>query len=383
VTKVAIVSACRTPIGAFNGGLKGFSAPQLGSHVISAAIQRAHLKPADIESVIMGHVLTAGTGQAPARQAALGAGLPNTVACLGVNKVCGSGLQSVILGAQAIATRSAECVVAGGMESMSNAPYLLPKARTGYRLGHGQVIDSMIHDGLWDVYNDFHMGSAAEMCAKKYHFSRSKQDDFAKVSYERALTAQKEGFFSDELIPVDTVLEDEDPRKGDFSKMPKLKPVFHVNGTVTAANASSLNDGAAAVVLMEYHDAKKQGLPILATLEATATVAHAPEWFTTAPIACIQKLLHAANLTQQDIDLFEINEAFSVVNLAVEKELGISREKINIHGGAVALGHPIGASGTRILVTLLHALKRTQKKIGLATLCIGGGEAIGVIVRRC
>ncbi|MFQ6113346.1 MAG: thiolase family protein, partial [bacterium] len=333
----------------------------------------------------------AGVGQAPARQASLGAGIPNTVPCMTINKVCGSGLKSVMLAAQAIMVGDAEIVVAGGMESMSTAPYILDKARTGYRLGHGQLIDSMIRDGLWDVYNDFHMGNAAELCAKECNVPREAQDEFAISSYKKALEAQKNGYFKDEIVAVKVeqrkgeplvVSEDEEPKRVNFEKISSLKPVFQKDGTVTAANASSINDGAAACVVMSKIRAEGLGIQPLGTLVAQASAAKAPEWFTTAPADVIKKILDKANLRLEDIDLFEINEAFAVVNLAVGKELGLDMNKVNVHGGAVALGHPIGASGARILTTLLYALKRYNKKRGLAALCIGGGEASAVIVER-
>lgn len=386
---VVIASACRTPIGSFNGALASLTAPQLGSVAMKEALLRAGIAGKDVSEVIMGQVLTAGAGQAPARQASIGAGIPDTVPCMTINKVCGSGLKSVMLAAQAIVTGDAEIVVAGGMESMSNAPYLLDKARTGYRLGHGRLIDSMITDGLWDVYNDFHMGNAAELCAKECNVSREAQDEFAKTSYERALAAQKNGYFAAEIVPVSVpqrkgepvvVSEDEDPKRVNFEKMRSLKPVFTEEGTVTAANASSINDGGAACVVMSGRRAKKLGIEPLATVAAQASAARAPEWFTMVPADAIKRILDKADLTLHDIDLFEINEAFSVVNLAVGKELGIDMDKMNVHGGAVALGHPIGASGARILTTLLYAMKQYDKKRGLATLCIGGGEASAVIV---
>jgi acetyl-CoA C-acetyltransferase len=389
--EVAIVSACRTPIGSFNGSLSCFTAPQLGSIVIKEALQRAGLTGEDVSEVIMGEVLTAGVGQAPARQAAIGAGIPNSVPCMTINKVCGSGLKAVMLAAQAIITGDAEIVVAGGMESMSNAPYLLDKARNGYRLGHGELLDSMIKDGLWDVYNNFHMGNAAELCAKQCHVPREAQDEFAIQSYKKALEAQKNGFFKDEIVPVRIeqkkgepiiVSEDEEPKRANFEKIPTLKPAFQKDGTVTAANASKINDGAAACVVMLRKHAEKLGIEPLGTIVAQASAARAPEWFTLAPADVIKKILAKANLKLSDIDLFEINEAFAVVNLAVGKELGMDMSKVNVHGGAVALGHPIGASGARILTTLLYAMKRYNKKRGLATLCIGGGEASAMMVGR-
>lgn len=389
--EVVIVSACRTPIGALQGALSSLSAPQLGSIVIKEALSRAGIMGKDVSEVIMGEVLPAGVGQAPARQASMRAGIPNTVPCLTINKVCGSSLKSVMLAAQAIMVGDAEIVVAGGMESMSNAPYLLSKARAGYRLGHGELIDSMIKDGLWDAHNDFHMGDAAELCAKECNVPRQMQDEFSMNSYKKALDAQKNGYFKDEIVAVeipqrkgDSVLvtEDEEPERANFEKMPTLRPVFQKDGTVTAANASSINDGAAACVVMSKDRAEGLGIEPLGTIVGQASAAKAPEWFTMAPADAINLVLDKANLKLQDIDLFEVNEAFAVVNLAVGKELGIDLDKMNVHGGAVALGHPIGASGARILTTLLYAMKRYNKKRGLATLCIGGGEASAVVVER-
>ena len=389
--EVVIVSACRTPIGAFQGILSSLSGPELGSIAIKEALSRAGITGKDVSEVIMGEVLPAGVGQAPARQASMRAGIPNTVPCLTINKVCGSGLKAVMLAAQAIMVGDADVVVAGGMESMSNAPYLLPKARTGYRLGHGELIDSMIKDGLWDAHNDFHMGTAAELCAKECNVPRETQDEFSINSYKKALDAQKNGYFKDEIVPVEIpqrkddpvlVAEDEEPKRANFEKMPTLRPVFQKDGTVTAANASSINDGAAACVVMSKDRAERLGMEPLGTIVAQASAAKAPEWFTMAPADAINLVLDKANLELEDIDLFEVNEAFAVVNLAVGKELGIDLDKMNVHGGAVALGHPIGASGTRILTTLLYAMKRHNRKRGLATLCIGGGEASAVVVER-
>lgn len=389
--EVVIASACRTPIGAFQGALSSLSAPQLGAIVIKEALDRAGITGEAVSEVIMGEVLPAGVGQAPARQASMAAGIPNRVPCMTINKVCGSGLKSVMLAAQAIMVGDADIVVAGGMESMSNAPYLLSKARTGYRLGHGELIDSMLRDGLWDAYNDFHMGNAAELCAKECNVPREAQDEFSINSYKKALDAQKSGYFKDEIVAVEIpqrkgapvhVDEDEEPKRANFEKMPTLRPVFQKDGTVTAANASSINDGAAACVVMSKTRAEHFGIEPLATIVAQASAAKAPEWFTTAPADAIKIILDKANLKLEEIDLFEVNEAFAVVNLAVSKELGIDLDRMNVHGGAVALGHPIGASGARILTTLLYAMRRRDKKRGLATLCIGGGEASAVIVER-
>ena len=389
--EVVIVSACRTPIGALQGALSSLSAPQLGSIVIKEALSRAGIMGKDVSEVIMGEVLPAGVGQAPARQASMRAGIPNTVPCLTIKKVCDSSLRSVLLAAQAIVVGGAEIVVAGRMESLSSAPYLLSQARAGYRLGHGELIDSMIKDGLWDAHNDFHMGDAAELCAKECNVPRQMQDEFSMNSYKKALAAQKNGYFKDEIVAVeipqrkgDSVLvtEDEEPKRANFEKMPTLRPVFQKDGTVTAANASSINDGAAACVVMSKDRAGGLAIEPLGTIVGQASAAKAPEWFTMAPADAINLVLDKANLKLQDIDLFEVNEAFAVVNLAVGKELGIDLDKMNVHGGAVALGHPIGASGTRILTTLLYAMKRYNKKRGLATLCIGGGEASAVVVER-
>lgn len=388
---VVIVSGARTPIGAFNGSLKSFTAPQLGAIAIKEALARAGVDGAEVSEVIMGNVLTAGVGQAPARQAALFAGIPNSVPCMTINKVCGSGLKSVMLAAQAIMVGDADIVVAGGQESMSNAPYMLDKARTGYGFGHANLLDSMIKDGLWDVYNDYHMGMAAELCASECAISREAQDAFAIESYTRAMAAQEQGIFDEEMVPVaipqksgDPVLvkEDEDVRKVKFEKVPGLRPAFKKDGTVTAANASSLNDGAAAVVLMAEDVARERGLVPLARIVAQASAAKAPEWFTTAPADAIAKVCAKAGLSTGDIDLFEINEAFSVVSLAVNRLAELDPAKVNVYGGAVAMGHPIGASGTRVLVTLLYAMKRRGAQRGLATLCIGGGEASALIVER-
>ena len=386
--QVVIAAAVRTPIGSYGGTLAALRAPELGSQVIKAALKKAGVVPEKVDKVIMGNVLAAGLGQAPARQAAIYAGLPNSVSCLTINKMCGSGLKAVMLAAQAIALGDAEIIVAGGMESMSNAPYLLEKARFGYRMGHGEIVDSMIRDGLWDVYNDYHMGNAAELCAAECKLSREEQDAFAKMSYERALKAQKENHFKDEIVPVTikdrkgdiTVDSDEEPARVRFEKIPTLRPVFQKDGTVTAANASTINDGAAAVVVMSAEAAQRMGVTPLAKIVAYSTASKAPEWFTTAPVDAMQRVLKRADLGVGDIDLFEINEAFAVVTLAANQALSLDPEKVNISGGAVALGHPIGASGARILATLIHGLRRTGGRRGLATLCIGGGEAVAMVV---
>ena len=386
-----IASAVRTPIGAFLGSLSELPAPRLGAVAIAEAVRRARIEPADVDEVIMGNVLTAGVGQAPARQAAIFAGLPEHVPCMTINKVCGSGLKAVMLAEQAIRCGDAHIVVAGGQESMSNAPYLLPKARTGLRMGNAQLVDSMIHDGLWDVYNQFHMGDAAELCARTCNIGRDEQDEYAALSYRRALEAQQKGYFADEIVPVTyeqrngqtvTVDTDEEPAKVRFEKIPQLKPVFRPDGTVTAANASSVDDGAAALVVMSEERAHALGIEPLARIVAHGSVAQKPEWFTTAPIEGIKRVLAKAGMKLEDIDLFEINEAFAVVALVAQKQLGIPLERLNVHGGAVALGHPIGASGARILTTLLYALRRYRKRYGMAAICIGGGEASALIVEN-
>jgi len=385
-----IVSSARTAIGSFNGALKDIPATQLGSIVIRAAIERAGIPPTLVDEVIMGNVLQANEGQAPARQASLGAGLDKSVPCMTINKVCGSGLKSVMLAAQAIATGDADVVVAGGMENMSQVPYYLSSARTGLKLGHSRLIDGMIRDGLWDVYNDFHMGDAAELCAAECNISRDAQDDFAIMSYRRALQAQADGAFLAEIIGVEipgkkgesTVFNvDEEPLKVNFDRIRSLKPAFKKDGTVTAANASSINDGAAAVVVMSGEAAKKAGIRNGFRILGHASTAKEPQYFTTAPADSIHKALKKAGLTLDQIDLFEINEAFAVVSLINNQLLKLSSEKVNVNGGAVALGHPIGASGARILTTLLHAMLQRKVKNGLASLCIGGGEASCMIVQ--
>ena len=387
IREVFIVSAVRTPIGSFLGSLSSIPATKLGSIVIEEALRRVKLEKDKVDEVIMGNVLCAGEGQAPARQAALGAGLSVDTECLTINKVCGSGLKSVILGTQAIMLGDADIVIAGGMESMSNVPYYLTDGRQGFRMGHKKVIDGMVLDGLWDVYNDFHMGNAAELCANKCNISRTSQDEFSIMSYKRAQESQNEGRFNEEIIPVsipqrkgDPILveKDEEATKVKFDKIPTLRPVFDKNGTVTAANASSINDGASAVVLMTEEKVKEVGLEPLAKVISYASAAKEPEWFTTAPADAINKVLKKADLNLNDIDLFEINEAFAVVSLAVNNLLKLDVNKVNVNGGAIALGNPIGASGTRILTTLLYAMKNRNAKKGLASLCIGGGEAVAI-----
>jgi len=389
--EVVIVGAARTPIGSFLGTLSAVPAPRLGAVAIKAALQRAGVDPAQVDEVVMGNVLQAGVGQAPARQAALYAGLPESTPCWTLNKVCGSGLKSVISAAQAIALGDAEVMVAGGMESMSNTPYYSKGLRTGTRMGNAELIDGMVHDGLWDVYNQVHMGLCAEDCAARHGISRATQDEYALESTRRAMEAQKKGLFQAEIVPVEiegkkgektAVADDEGPKNARPDKIPTLKPVFKKDGTVTAANASSINDGAAAVVLMSAERARKDGRPALARLTAWGGAARAPMQFTDAPADAVKKVLGLASLSAKDVDLWEINEAFAVVSIANSRLLGLDGRNVNVRGGAVVLGHPIGASGTRILVTLLHAMKDEGKKRGLASLCIGGGEAVALVVER-
>jgi len=386
---VYIVSAARTPIGSYLGTLAGVSAPRLGATAIRAAIERSGLTADDIGEVFMGNVLSAGIGQAPARQAAIYGGIPAQVPATTVSKVCGSGLQAVVFGAKTILLGDAQVVIAGGMESMSNVPYYLREARTGYRMGDGKIVDGMIFDGLWDPYNDFHMGNAGELCATEYGLSRDAQDAFAEESYRRALDATQSGKFSAEIAAVSVpqrkgdplpVSTDEEPGRGDPSKFGKLKPAFSKDGTITAANASSINDGAAALVLASEQIVKERKLTPLARIVGYGGAAQAPEWFTTAPAAAIAVTLNKLGLSPNDIDLWEINEAFACVPMVCAKLAGLDLERVNVRGGAVALGHPIGASGARILTTLLYALRDRKVRRGLATLCIGGGEAVAVVV---
>ncbi|HXN06626.1 MAG TPA: thiolase family protein [Nitrospiria bacterium] len=386
-----IVSAVRTPIGAFNGTLAGLPAVDLGAMAVAEAVRRSGLAASEVEELILGNVLQAGEGQAPARQAALKGGLSKSVRTMTINKVCGSGLQAVMLAARAIRSGEASITIAGGMESMSNSPYLIAKGRTGYRMGHGVLIDSMIKDGLWDPYDDFHMGEAAERCADSMKITREAQDEFAEESYRRALSAIESGAFREEIFPVKTggknsgaglMEEDESPRKANLKQLKNLKPAFRPAGTVTAGNASSLSDGAAALVLTTEAVAKKQGVVPLGRIVDYASFAAEPVWFTTAPAYAIRLLLEKTGLKISEIDLFEINEAFSASSIAVNLLLELDPDRVNVRGGAVALGHPIGASGARILVTLLYALKALNKKRGIASLCIGGGEAVAVLVER-
>jgi acetyl-CoA C-acetyltransferase len=391
IAPVFIVSATRTPVGAYLGSLSSLSAPQLGAVVIKAAVERAKVAPDLVQEVFMGNVLSAGIGQAPARQAMKFAGIPDKTPATTVSKVCGSGLQAVIFGAKTVALGDAEIVVAGGMESMSNVPYYLDKARSGYRMGDGKLVDGMIFDGLWDPYNNVHMGSCGDKCAAEYKFSREAQDEYAKESFRRALAAQKEGMFDAEMTKVSVpqkkgdALEiklDEGPAKGDPSKFASLKPAFGKDGTITAANASSINDGASALVLASEKAVKQHNLTPLARIVGYAGAAQAPEWFTTAPAKAIENVAAKTGIKTQDIDLFEINEAFAVVAMACAKLTNIDLARVNVRGGAVALGHPIGASGARILTTLIYAMRDQNKKRGLATLCIGGGEALALVVER-
>ncbi len=381
---IVIVSAARTPMGAFQGELKGFAAPELGAAAIRAAIERAGVKPEQVEEVIMGCVLPAGLGQAPARQASLGAGLPLSAGCTTVNKMCGSGMKAAMFAHDLLAAGSNDIMVAGGMESMSNAPYLLPKARGGYRMGHGQVIDHMFYDGLEDAYEKGRlMGTFAEECAGSYHFTREAQDQFAITSLERAQKANNEGAFAWETTPMaikagkdERFMEkDEQPFKANFDKIPTLKPAFRKDGTVTAANSSSISDGAAALVMMRRSSAEKLGLKPLAVIAGHSTHAQEPGLFTTAPVGAIRKVFEKTGWSADKVDLYEINEAFAVVTMAAMKDHKLPHDKVNIHGGACALGHPIGASGARILVTLIGALRKTGGRRGVASLCIGGGEA--------
>jgi acetyl-CoA C-acetyltransferase len=383
-----IVTGVRTPIGAMNGALAAVPAPQLGATCIKALLARTGVPGESVDEVIMGNVVSAGLGQNPARQAAIYAGLPVSVGATTVNKVCGSGLKAVMLADQAVRLGDASLVVAGGMESMSRAPYLLTKAREGYRMGNGELIDGMIHDGLWDVYGNKHMGTYGDRCAAKYKFSKQDQDDFAVRTHTRARKAIETGVFGDEIVPVEitvkgkttTVTIDEGPSRFDEPKLRALKPAFGPEGTVTAGNASSINDGAAALLVASPERCKALGLKPQVKIVGAATFSQEPEWFSTAPIGALKKLLAAVGWSVADVDLFEINEAFSAVAMAAEKELGLSAEKVNIYGGAVALGHPIGCSGARILVTLLNALKRTGGRRGIASLCLGGGEAVALAV---
>ena len=389
--EVVIVSVARTPIGSFQGSLSALSAPKLGAFAVEGALKKAGVAASEVSEVILGNVLSAGAGQAPARQAAIAAGVPVGVPALTINKVCGSGMKAVILGTQSILLGDSEVVVAGGMESMTNAPYLLPAARSGFRMGHQQALDSMIHDGLWDPYKNQHMGNCGELCAREKKFTREAQDAFAIESFKRAQAAQKAGHFGDEIVPVsipgkkgDAVVidTDEGPGKAAFDKIPGLKPVFDKAGTITAANASSINDGAAALVLMSADKAKALGLKPLAKVVSYGANAQEPDWFTTAPAEAMRRAAKKAGWNMTDIDLFEVNEAFAVVAMDAAEQLSIPSEKLNVWGGAISLGHPIGASGARIVVTLVNALHRLGKKRGMAGICIGGGEATALCIEK-
>jgi acetyl-CoA C-acetyltransferase len=389
--QAVIVSAVRTPMGSFNGVFSSVPTTTLGSIVVAEALKRINVRPERVDEVYMGCVLSAGLGQAPARQVSIGAGIPNSVGATTVNKVCGSSLKTLIMAAHAIALGEARVVVAGGMENMTRAPYLLEKARQGYRLGHAELVDSLVKDGLWDVYNNFHMGKGGELCAAKYRLTRRELDDFALESYRRAQEAIATGMFKREIalvnvpqrkgVPV-TIAHDEEPNRVDLSKLRELKPVFQDDGVLTVGNSPSCNDGAAALVVMAEEEAAHLGLTPMARIVGHAGAALAPEWFTIAPIEAIKRVLKKTGLAIGDIDLFEINEAFSAVSLAINSELGLDTKRVNINGGAVALGHPIGATGARILTTLLYAMEARGAKRGLASLCIGGGEALAMIVER-
>ncbi len=386
---VVIASAVRTPIGSFQGALASLSASDLGALVVKEAVKRAGATPEQVERVIMGNVLSAGMGQAPARQTVIKADFPVSIGAITVNKVCGSGLQAVMFARREILVGDAEVLVAGGMESMTNAPYVLPKARGGYRMGNGEIVDTMILDGLWDPYDNVHMGTCGDLVAEKYGFTRERQDEFAKQSYSRAQAAQKEGRFKTEIIPVSVpqrrgepllVEEDEEPKRVKLDKLAGLRPAFSKTGTVTAANASTLNDGAAALLVCSRAAAERNGYPVLARIVADSCAAVEPKWFTIAPVEALKRLYAKTQTRPDDWDLSEINEAFSGVTLAAAQEHGLDAERVNVNGGAVSLGHPIGCSGARILVTLLHALEARGKKTGVATLCIGGGEAVALAV---
>jgi acetyl-CoA C-acetyltransferase len=388
---IYVVAAARTPIGAFLGSLSSVRAPELGATAIRGALSRAKLAPDAVQEVFMGNVLCAGIGQGPARQAAIYAGVPNTVPTTTVSKVCGSGMQAVISAVNTIAVGEADLVVAGGMESMSNVPYYLDRARTGYRMGDAKLVDGMIFDGLWDPYNDVHMGNCGDKCAAEYKVTREQQDEYARESFRRAVAAQREGLFDAEIEPVSvrqkkgeplSVKADEGPSKGDPSKFASLKPAFAKDGTITAANASSINDGASALLLASEKVVKERKLEPLGRIVGYGSAAQAPEWFTTAPVKAIEHTVAKLGLKKEEIDLYEINEAFAVVAMVCSKQCGLDAQKVNVRGGAVALGHPIGATGARILTTLLYAMRDRNAKRGLATLCIGGGEALAIVVER-
>ncbi len=391
---IVIISAVRTPIGKFQGSLSDLSAVQIGSVAVREAVSRAKLDPAKVDECIMGNVVSAGLGQNPARQAALGGGLPDTVGAMTINKVCGSGLKAVGLAAQAVQTGNAEIVVAGGMESMTNAPYLLPNARKGYRLGNGQIVDSMVHDGLWEIYNNYHMGNTGENVAEKYNISREEQDEFALNSHRKAIAAWNECRFKSQVVPVQLAPKkkggepvifdkDESPREDTtIEALRSLKPAFKKDGTVTAGNAPGVNDGAAAVVVTTYAKAKELGAEPIARIVAQATSGVDPKWVMMAPVGAVQKIWQKTGWKNEEVDLYELNEAFSVQALAVVRELKLDATKVNVNGGAVALGHPIGASGARVLVTLLYEMQRRDARKGIAALCLGGGNAVAMAVER-
>lgn len=388
--EVYIMSIARTPIGSLAGTLSSLTAPQLGAIVIKAAMERAKILPTQVQEVYMGNVISANVGQAPANQASIFAGIPTNVPCTTVNKVCASGMKAIMLGAESIMLGINDIVVAGGMESMSNVPYYLDKARSGYRYGHGTLIDGVIKDGLWDPYSNFHMGNAGELCAREMKFSREEQDAYAIESYKRAAKAWEKGAFKEEVVPVEvtagkekiTVTEDEDYKKVKFDKVPALKPAFTKDGTITAANASNINDGAAAVILMSAEKAKELGLKPLAKITGFADASQAPEWFTTTPALAIPKALKMAGKDLKEVDFIEINEAFAVVVLANNKILGLDPNKVNINGGGVSIGHPIGSSGARITVTLANILKNKKAKLGVAGICNGGGGASAIVIEN-
>jgi acetyl-CoA C-acetyltransferase len=391
---IVIVSAARTPMGAFQGELKSFAAPELGAAAIRAAVERAKIRPEDVQEVLMGCVLPAGQGQAPARQAALGAGLPLSTGCTTVNKMCGSGMKAAMLAHDILAANNAEVIVAGGMESMTNAPYLLPQARKGYRLGDAQIVDSMVHDGLWDIYNDYHMGMTGENVAEKYGITREEQDQFALNSHRKAVAAIKECRFKSQVVPVELPSKkkgappvifdkDESPREDTtIEVLRSLKPAFKKDGTVTAGNAPGVNDGAAALVVTSAAKAKELGAKPMVRIVAQATSGIDPAWVMMAPVGAVRKLWQKTGWKNEDVDLYELNEAFSVQALGVMRELGLNPEKVNVNGGAVAIGHPIGASGARVLVTLIYEMIRRDVHRGIAALCLGGGNAVAMAVER-
>lgn len=387
--EVVILAGIRTPIGAFQGALASLSAPKLGAIAIKAAVERAGISPDDVQEVLFGQVLQGGVGQAPARQAALIAGLPQSVPCTTVNKVCGSGMKAVMMAAQAIRSGDAEFIVAGGMESMSQAPYFMPAARNGFRMGDGKVVDMMIHDGLWDPYNNVHMGNCGDLCARELNYSREDIDAFSAESYRRSLAAQENGALAEEIVPVEVpqrkgdpvvVSEDEEPKRGNVEKLGSLRPAFDKEGVTTAGNASSIDDGAAAIVVASRAAAEKKGLKPLARIVGYAQHAQDPQWFTTAPAEAIGKLLNRTGKSVGDIDVWEVNEAFAVVAMNVADKVGIPYDKLNVNGGAVALGHPIGMTGARLVLTAMHELRRRSGQFALATPCIGGGEATAILI---